>query len=320
MFELRRLVVVAAAILLCIGSFSQVRADVVGITEADSVISEADTLKVEIAYGLPGDSVAMRLYLANHTIDVGGLNFLLRFDSTYAYPAYRWDEIINDADTSAPVYYRLVDRGWNIVRDTNYLSFINSVNAVDTNMSGQYVVSGVFVADFGASWDDYIAVGSGVFVQFWVHIKPETPLGTVIHFDIFDEQGVVGEPGHRINEFFDPDGLIGIFPTQVDGVLIVGEDEGGEANRPPFFTSPGSGQVFGVEQGATAQFTVSAADLDAGQPLTLSMLSGPSGATFTETSGFGNVSNTFSWTTNFTNEGSYNATFQVVDDSAASAT
>gem|GEM_PF-2808008 len=319
MFEFRRLVIIVAVVLLCIGSFSQVRADVTGITEADSVISEADTISVEVAYGLPGDSVAIRMYLANHTIDVGGLNFLLKFDSTYVYPAYNWDAIITYADTSGPLYYEMVDRGWNIIEGSNYLKFINSVNSVDTSLSGEYVVSGVFVADFATSWD-YIAVGSGVFVQFWVHIKPETPIGTVIQFDIYDEQGVVGEPGHRINEFFDPEGLIGIFPTQVDGALIVDEPGPGEANRPPFFTSPGSGQVFNVEQGGTAQFAVSAADLDAGQPLTLSMVSGPPGASFAETSGAGNVANTFSWTTNFTHSGSYNATFQVVDDSAASAT
>jgi hypothetical protein len=320
MFELRRLAVVAAAILLCIGSFSQVHGEEAGIAKPDTIISEADTIKVETAYGLPGDSVAIRMHVANHSIAVAGLNFLVRFDSTYAYPAYRWDEIINSGDTSAPVWYEFVERGWNIAENTNYFQFTNSVNAVDTNISGQYIVTGVFVSNFSTSWD-YLATGSGVFLEFYVHIKPETPIGTVIPFDIFDEQEVVGEEGFRENEFYDTTGLVGVWPTQVDGVLIV--DEEGvppDHNRPPFFTSPGSGQVFNVEQGGTTQFNVAASDLDAGQPLTLSMLSGPPGAVFAETSGNGNVSNTFSWTTNFTHTGSYNATFQVVDDSAASAT
>jgi hypothetical protein len=316
MFELRKLAVVAAAILLCVGSYSQVRGEV---ASPDTAVSQLDTIRVQTAYGLPGDSVNIRMYIANHSIALGGLNFILKFDSTYAYPAYRWDEIINYGDTSAPLYYQFIERGWNTAQNTNYLSFINSVNAVDTNTSGQYIVTGVFVADFSKSWD-YIAIGSGVFLQFWVHIKPQTPIGTVIHFDIFDEQQVVGEEGFRENEFYDTTGTVGKWPTQVDGVLIVGEEGPGEANRPPFFTSPGSGQVFNVEQGQTVQFNVSASDLDVGQPLTLRMLSGPSGSTFTQTSGTGNVSNTFSWTTNFTNSGSYNATFQVVDDSAASAT
>jgi hypothetical protein len=322
MFGIRGYVITAIVVFLCCGFLSQVHAQNIAL-DADTIISELDTLKVMNTAALPGDSVALRVYLANHSIEVGGLNFLIQFDSTYIHPAYNWAEIqwqIDNGDSNnGPVNFEMVERGCSPTFgcDSSLFQWTQTVNCVDTSFVGKYVVTGVFVTDFARNWDVF-PTGAGVFVQFYVHIKPDAPLGTVIRIDIFDEQASPGEPGRK-NEFFDPDGLIGILPTQVDGFLTVGEPGPGEQNSPPYFVSPGSGQVFNVEQGNTVQFNVSASDPDAGQPLTLSMVSGPPGASFETTYGSGSVSRMFTWETNFTHLGSYNATFNVVDDSAASA-
>lgn len=268
--------------------------------------SETDTIRVEDVYGNAGDSVAVQLYLAN-SIDVGGLNFILRFDSTYLAPGYNWQAINNPTqpDTTKPMNFQMINRG------ANKFFYTQSVNSADT-VSGRHYVTGVFVGDPFS--DDDIAVGSGTFVQFWVHIKPNAIEGDSVMVQLFNET----VSGGRQNEFYDPDGLVGVNPTLVAGYVHVGEGGPTPSNDPPYFTGP-TQTVFNVDQGQLVEFTVSASDPDVGQPITLRMLSGPSGSSFPVTLGANSVSAVFSWTPNFSQTGNFSATFEVSDDSNATS-
>jgi hypothetical protein len=294
-----RFVLVLAFVLIVAGAFQ--------VAEAQ-IQSEFDTLMIMDAFGNAGDTVAVDMYLTN-TIEVGGLNFLLRFDSTYLSPAYAWDAII-DGDTAAPLHYELINRG------AGKFFYAQSVNSLDTSaITGfGHIVTGIFVGDPFAS--DDIAIGNGTFLRFYVYIKPNAPQGTSIDVILYDEQ----VSGGRQNEFYDPEGLIGVLPTLVTGSVTVGEGPPPQdsTNTAPYFTQP-TQTVHNVDQGDPVQFTVTGADVDVGQPITLSMLSGPSGASFSGASGTGSVSSVFSWTPNFSQAGQFQATFIVEDDSTATA-
>jgi hypothetical protein len=274
-------------------------------------VSETDTIRVVDAYGDPGDSVAIQLYLRN-TIDVGGLNFLLHFDSTYLSPAYNWAEIINYGDTSGPVWYEMINRGWDTDEDLPNFRYNQNVNSLDTTSTLGHIVSGIFVGNPLES--DDIPVGSGTFVQFWVHIKPYAPEGEEIDIILYDEQ----ISGGRQNEFYDPEGMTGVKPTLRSGTVFVGTAPPPGTNHTPYFSQP-SQTVYNVNTNDLVQFTVAASDQDAGQALILRMLSGPSGSTFAQTTGSGSISNVFSWTPNYSQVGAFTARFQVTDDSSASA-
>ncbi len=49
---------------------------------ADTIYSDQDTMRVQDASGLPGDTVSVYLYMANTTIDVGGISHRITYDST----------------------------------------------------------------------------------------------------------------------------------------------------------------------------------------------------------------------------------------------
>ncbi|MFH1891048.1 MAG: cohesin domain-containing protein [Candidatus Zixiibacteriota bacterium] len=288
---------VAAVILLVTGAWTAVYAQIETV---------GDTLRVVDAYGDPGDTIPVMLYLAN-TIEVGGLNFLLRFDSTHMAPAYDWATINTWGDETAPLHYDLINRG------AGKFLYTNSINSIDTSSTFGHIVTGVFIGDPDLA--DDIAVGAGTFARFYIYIKPTAIAGDSIAITPFDEQF----SGGRMNEYFDPNGEDSRFPFKIRGwVHVSGTPPEPDHNEPPFFTQPSS-TVFTVEQGNQVQFVVGASDPNTGQRLELSMVSGPSGSTFSDAIGFGSVSSSFSWTPNISQAGSFNASFRVEDDSAAVA-
>jgi uncharacterized protein (TIGR03437 family) len=83
-------------------------------------------------------------------------------------------------------------------------------------------------------------------------------------------------------------------------------------NDAPILTAPAS---LTVNEGQLLSFAVSAADVDAGQRLTITATDMPEGATLTAASP---TSSQFRWTPTFTQAGAYNITFRVADDGAPS--
>ena len=300
-----------AIVIFCLGAIIP--------AHAQSVL---DTFRIVSTSQLPGDSVAVKFYIANHTKEVGALNFIIGFDSTYISPAYLpdHDHIYSDM-TERGIIGDYIDRYGTLFHLTQFYFTQNNI------VSQESSISGVFMADFyhqcidslSFPYDsvgiwDYLPIGSGNVFQIWFHVKPDAPLGGSAEIYLYNEEGV----GGRKNQYSDTTGTAVISPTLVSGHIKFEGGPGPEENKPPYFTQPAQ-TVFNVTQGGTVQFAVAAADSNAGQPLTLSMTSGPSGASFQSANGNGSVSSTFTWTPNYSQVGSFNALFRVVDDSSASA-
>ncbi|MCK4573236.1 MAG: hypothetical protein KAU36_02640, partial [candidate division Zixibacteria bacterium] len=83
--------------------------------------------------------------------------------------------------------------------------------------------------------------------------------------------------------------------------------------------SPVAGSPFTISQGESVSFTVNASDAD-GDNITLSAISLPNNATFSEAVGTGSVSSNFSFTPDVTQSGQFVATFRVTDSPSGAST
>ncbi len=273
----------------------------------------ADTMRFVSTNGLPGDTVAVQLWVSNHTYTVAGMNYMFRFDTTHVKP------FIDPASlTEDEVVFDQIGRAFAPQPAAQGYPF-DFASAVRTNevSQGKQVIAGIHVTRGPQppdTWDTHIDEGVGSLLQIYFIVDEGAPLGDSVAIELFNEEG-----GGRTCNYSDTSSCI-VDPRLVKGYIRFQEQVIGEENDPPFFTSPSAGQQFNVQQGGSVSFTVSAADPQTNQALVLSLVNGPSGASFPTATGNGSVSQTFSWTTDIGDVGIVNATFRVVDDSSAAVT
>jgi len=305
-YTILMLVLIAASIGAGENALAQVDCPILDVPCLD------DTIRFISASGLPGDTVGVQLWVSNHTYTIAGLNYVFKFDTTdvkmYIYDGSEDDVVFNQigrAYAPAPV-----TEGYPF----DYASSVK-INEVS---SGERVVAGIHVSNAPTppnSWSTHVDKGVGALLEIFFIIDEDATLGDSVAIELFSESS----GSYRTTQYSDTSTCV-VDPVLIAGYLSFKESGPNEPNDPPYFTSPASGQQYSVQQGNSLAFTVAAADPQTDQPLTLSMTSGPSGSSFTTTSGTGSVSQTFSWSPGSDDVGSHTASFLVIDDSSATAT
>ena len=307
-FTILMLVLLAASIGSSGSAFAQIDCPPLDIP------SLADTMRFVSTSGLPGDTVAVQLWVSNHTYTIAGLNYVFRFDTTnvkpYIYPT---------STTGKEVVFDQIGRAYAPEpATTNYPFDYASIVVTNEVTSGKQVVAGIHVTNSPsppAIWSTHIVKGAGALLEIYFIIDEDAPLGDSVAIVLFNESS----GSLRTCNYSDTSSCV-VDPVLRTGYLRFAEPGPNEPNDPPYFTTPSAGQQFNVQQGNSVSFTVAAADPQTNQALSLSMTSGPSGSSFTTVNGTGSVSQTFSWSTDYDDVGSVTATFRVEDDSAAYVT
>ncbi len=257
-------------------------------------VSNIDTLKFGEAYGLPGDTVALKLYLKNESFEVASWNLQYRIDTNVIKPI-----VIVDGEDIYPIYELIgVMADW-----VPFAAIGAQMNYFPSSPLGA-LITGIFPGDpdqpvtapTGGPWE---------IMEVYFEIQEGVALETETEIDLFSD---FGTSGGIIITISDVTGLDIVEPTLVDGRIIVKDTTGPVEPDAPVIdpiTSP-----INVQQGSTVNFNVRATDPE-GASVTLTASNLPSGATFPEVSGTGEVTGTFNWPS--AQPGTYTVTFRATD-------
>ncbi len=273
--------------------------------QAQPVTSEADTFRIVDAKGLPGNVVPIKVYVANHSTSLLGLNLFLIIDTS---------KIVFDGAVESGSFFvntALINRGLPNVFGFQPLLMV----ATDSNHSATIAA--------GDGTSGMIAVGSGNIFQFNVRIKPGVSLGSSTQITLYNP-GDFSQQDPLFCQYGDEDGTT-YYPTLISGTLDI--DTGTVVIPPNTNTPPTIAAIvpntYTVNTGTPVTFTVSASDVDSPQPIQLRANGLPSGATFGTggvVNGNGSAVGTFNWTPNASQVGGYTVTFTCTDDSSDAAT
>jgi hypothetical protein len=257
-----------------------------------------DTLKVETASGQPGDTtIWVPIYLRN-SLSVQAFALRLTFDQNLIVPR---ETVIVTSDTTADTI--VVAQATS--RDSFYLG---SAAVFQGARRGSVLTFGALSFNFES---DTIARGTGpvVLLQFKVNSSLTRDTSTVIRFE--EDTAHVGS----YNVYVHTDTLTGTQqyrPTLVNGTFSITAGGGPPGNHAPVFDPLAS--QFTVTEGENLSFVVGASDQD-GDTVTLSADALPSNATFPTVKGDSVVSQTFSFTPDFSQgPGTYSVTFRAKDE------
>ncbi|NIP41357.1 MAG: T9SS type A sorting domain-containing protein [candidate division Zixibacteria bacterium] len=256
--------------------------------------STVDTLRFGESYGLPGDTVEMILYLKNASLEVASWNLQYRFDTTVIKPIVETDgtnfyptyELIGPMTDWVP--FGAVGAGLNYFPESPLGPLVTGIFPGDPDQP--------VTASIGGPWQ---------IMKVFFEIQEGVALNTETTVDLFSD---FSTSGGIIITISDVTGLEIVEPTLVDGTVIVADTTGPVEPDAPVIdpiTSP-----ITVQQNETVNFTVRATDPE-GLTVTLSALNLPTGATFPEVTGTGEVTGTFNWPS--AQPGTWNVTFRAID-------
>src|SRR3990170_1059194 len=258
-----------------------------------------DTLKVETATGQPGDTtIWVSVYLRNSlSVQTFSLRFI--FDQNLIVPR---ETVIVTTTTDTIVVAEAT------VRDSFYL------DPFEATFLGSRQDSIITFLAFSFNLNDTIAPGTGAVVRFQFKVNPgiTRDTSTIIRFE--EDTAHVGS----YNVYVHTDTLTGTQqyrPTLVNGTFNIIAGGGPPGNHSPVFDPLAS--QFTVTEGQTLNFVVGASDQD-GDTVTLSADALPPNATFPTVKGDSVVSQTFSFTPDFTQgPGTVSVTFRARDNQGA---
>lgn len=261
--------------------------------------SPADTLTFLEAYGLPGDTVAVTVFLVNNSIDVASWNLQYRIDTSVIKPI-----VVEDNGDLYPTFELIGP----MIDWVPFGAVGAELRYFPDNPLGP-TVTGIFPGDPDIP---VVAPQGGRYgiMKIFFEVQEGVALNTETTIDIFSDFSV---SGGIIITISDPTGLEIIEPTLVDGTLIVKDTTITPDNQPPVI-DPISPITAG--QGDNVSFTVRATDPE-GDGITLSSTNLPAGATFPQATGAGEVSQVFTW--NNVPAGTYSVTFRAVDSESNTA-
>ncbi|MCJ7457933.1 MAG: hypothetical protein MUP17_02950, partial [candidate division Zixibacteria bacterium] len=259
------------------------------------VIRTQDTLKVETATGQPGDTtILVSVYLRN-SLSVQTFSLRLIFDQNLIVPrdtVVGTDTLVIGQATSRDSFYLQSSATFLGSRRDSVLTFIAfSFNLTDT-----------------------IAPGTGAVVRFQFKVNPGITRDTSTVIRLEDDPAHIGS----YNVYVHTDTITGTQqyrPTLVNGTFSITAG-GPPGNHAPVFEPLAS--QFTVTEGQNLSFVVGASDQD-GDTITLSADALPPNATFPTVKGDSVVSQTFSFTPDFTQgPGSVSVTFRAKDEKGVS--
>jgi hypothetical protein len=256
-----------------------------------------DTLKVENASGQPGDTtIWVSVYLRN-SLSVQTFSLRLIFDENLIVPR---DTVIG---TDTTVVAEATSR------DSFYL---DPFEATFLGVRRDSVLT--FIA-FSFNLTDTIAPGTGTVVRLQFKVNPGITRDTSTVIRLVDDPVYIGS----YNVYVHTDTISGTQqyrPTLVNGTFNITAGGGPPGNHAPVFDPLAS--QFTVSEGQTLNFVVGASDQD-GDTVTLSADALPPNATFPTVKGDSVVSQTFSFTPDFTQgPSSVSVTFRAKDEKGVS--
>jgi len=266
-----------------------------------------DTLKILDASGQPGDStIWVSIYLKNSDV-AGGFSVRLRYDQNLIVP--RETVLVITPDSSETL---VVAEPTGRTLDPDTLDFLAFASGKPG--TGLVTLLAVFnILPHGTSnLPDTLPPGAGPVarIQFKVNPAITRDTSTVIRFENDPEYP------YAYNIFVDKSAMITYVPTLTNGTFTI-TTGGIPGNHSPVF-GPLASQ-FTVTEGQTLAFTVSASDED-GDTVTLSADALPPNATFPTSKGDSVVSQTFSFSPDFTQgPDTISITFRARDEHGASS-
>ncbi|MDH4223356.1 MAG: T9SS type A sorting domain-containing protein [candidate division Zixibacteria bacterium] len=262
-----------------------------------------DTLKVMDATGQPGDTtIWVNVYLKN-TYTAGGFSLRLRYDPNLIVPR-ETTVVIPPDSTDTWVVSEFAGRT-TVPEPFDVLFF--STRIIDRNTG-----IATFVTVFDILSNINLPPGAGLVARLQFKVNPGITRDTAT---ILLLENNPGYPSSH-NVYVEPTGFITYKPTLTNGVFYISAG-GPPGNNAPVFGTLAS--QFEVAEGQTLQFTVSASDQD-GDIVTLSADALPSNATFPTITGDSAVSQTFSFSPDFTQGPDViSVTFRVRDEYGTSS-
>ncbi len=266
------------------------------VTWSQFINRPQDTLKVEAASGQPGDTtISVSVYLRN-TLSVQTFSLRLIFDQNLIVPR---DTVIG-TDTLVV--------GQATTRDSFYL------DPFEATFQGAKRDSVLTFVAFSFNLNDTIAPGAGPVVHFQFKVNPGITRDTSTVIRLEDDPAHIGS--YDIYVHTDTaSGTQQYRPTLTNGTFNITAGGGPPGNHAPVFDPLAS--QFTVTEGQTLNFVVGASDQD-GDTVTLSADALPPNATFPTAKGDSVISQTFSFTPDFTQgPGSVSVTFRARDSQGA---
>jgi len=246
-----------------------------------------DTLKILDVEGQPGDTtIWVPIYLKN-SYTTGGFSVRLRYDENLIIP--RETVLVITPDSSETLV--VADpTGRTLDPDTlDFLAFASG--KPETGLVTLFVVLNIFPHGI-SNLPDTLPPGAGPVaqIQFKVNSAIVRDTSTIIEFEGDSEYP------YSYNIYVDETAMITYVPTLTNGTFTI--NTGGiPGNHSPVFGALAS--QFEVTEGQTLAFTVSASDED-GDTVTLSADALPPNATFPTVKGVSAISQTFSFSPDFT--------------------
>lgn len=253
-----------------------------------------------------GDTIWVGMGIVN-TFTLGAVNYRITLpDTNRIRPAYT-----DAGGGNYLVRLRLVGRGLSF----NKSAAINAAQIVSPDTAN--IITGLLIDLEGTAT---IPIGRGTILQLGMIAKAAALKGDTSRVLVADDLTRPIEPRNNLS---DVTGTLSVAPRLRAGLLRYGvaPTDTTEQGAPVISFSPNQ-TVYGIKQGQTVIFTVTATDPDTTNDQVTLTAGLPAGATFLPSNpvvGSVTVSGTFEWTPNFTQEGQFNVTFSAGDNHGASS-